>query len=140
MKRIMLIWSARETGVNAALLSATNDSNRIPINGANFIELDFSHANTSGALTITMAILTQRLTQEIGGTLSTSKKEVTRAIAAGVETLSARTLEFVVAGADAWSYKTDIDGDILIIEDITAAGAAATDLLSMQARVSNKGA
>jgi hypothetical protein len=137
--RVLVDWSGRETGVNVAALNASNNSNWIPVNGGTTLELNFTHANTTGALTITMALQLRELGylpgESVGGTMTTKSRQ----IAAGTETLNNRTISNTVAGAENWKYTCLVEGGQLRVSAITAAGAAATDTITMTARVIHGG-
>jgi len=133
----LLRWSGRETGINAVGLNVATTSSWIPISGGKMLELGFTHVNTSGALVITATLQTRKLSQLVGGTLTGAQNELVRTIAGGVETLDVRSISRTVAGTENFSYATECEGlgDAFRLLSLTAGGAAATDLITMTARV-----
>jgi hypothetical protein len=129
--RTALDWSPVQTGINLSALSASPDSNAIPIDGCNQMVLDLDHVNTSGALTITALFQVRRH----GDTLWRSM--VTKSVAGGVETLSVRQISWAVTGTARISYPFSfegVDANEFRLATITAVGAAATDTITIRMR------
>lgn len=118
-----------QTGVNAALLSTSPDTNPIAINGDNQIVIYLDHINDGGALDITAQLQARKAGE------TTWRNLVTAAISSGVCTLSSRSIKWVipaVAGTYGIAYAIgSVEGDQFRLHSITAVGAGAGDYISV---------
>jgi hypothetical protein len=129
-------YSPVDTGVRAALLSASPSTNPLHCGEANCIVFEFDHVNAGAALVITADVQVRRANETnwraaqtataIGGVDILADKSMSR------ETTAAE----VVALAARWTYVLkDIDADYIRLANITAAGAAAGDTITVRCRV-----
>jgi len=125
---------------SAGSLTSTT-SNPMPIRGADLVELTFTIVNvTAGALDFTANLQTRTLGDGLAGTYGAWGPLETRAIAAGVETLSARSFALAVTAAAAATYTRGhsvdgLRGDQIRVQALVATAGGATDLISMRARI-----
>jgi hypothetical protein len=122
------------TGVGTVALNATTNMNPIPVSGADLVTLYITCVNATGAALPIVGTMQCRK----AGTTNWHTMQ-TRAIVAGVETLSNRSISKTTpAAASTYRYEVsfeDINADEWRLSSLTAAGAGATDLLTITAHV-----
>jgi hypothetical protein len=140
--RTVLDLSPREVGVNAAAGNASTNSNNIAMDGCNFILIDATIVNaTGGALTLSAYPEIRRKGTTAWAPMPTGE------IVAGVDTLSGHQVVFPATDAAAatyartfWMDVPGFDGYEFRLRAVTAAGAGATDLLSIRLIAGHSGA
>ena len=123
-------WESEQLGLDAISLSAsTTQSTPVPVNSAVAVIWHFRHTNVTGALTITCSLQYRRFGETTWSTVDAAF------VAGGVWTLDGDSLSKAVTGTTGWSWSPPPMGDEWQLADITAAGAAAGDLLDISCEV-----
>lgn len=134
-------WLPSQTGVNSAALNVTTNSNWIGCNGASQLTLDIDIVNATGAALPIVFYIETRQGKDATSVQRYLCKELDAVPAAGVVISDVypnqkRYTTPAVAATYRLSYEIGNTADEIRLVGITAAGAGATDLISIGVKVS----